>query len=119
MITGIVAEPGVGKSAFAMWLARCVMTGQPWFTGRKGPQPSQVLWCATENDMANTLGRMSQWKIPKHKLLLPFKDPLATINLSDPKHLKRMEQIIRQEQIKLVGVFDPQAIPASRGGHWP
>ena len=54
MITGLIAEPGVGKSAFALWLAPSIMAGKPWFTGRKGPSPSRVLWCSTENDMAIT-----------------------------------------------------------------
>src|SRR5262245_27426815 len=34
MLTGIIAEPGIGKSAFALWLARSIVTGCEWFNGR-------------------------------------------------------------------------------------
>ena len=57
MLTGVIAEPGIGKSAFVLYaLVRVVVCGGNWFNGMKGPsRPGYVLWVGTENDMAITL----------------------------------------------------------------
>lgn len=97
MVTGFIAEPGVGKSAFALWMARTVMVGGRWFTGAAGPKPGSVLWCPTENDMAITKDRMEKWGIPFDKLLLPFvDDPLVSVDLLNESHLERIEALIRK-----------------------
>lgn len=113
MVTGIVAEPGIGKSALALWLARSVMTGCDWFNGAKGPAKEEfVLWCPTENDMAITAHRMKSWGIPTNKLILPFKDdPLLPINLADARHLELMEGLINKYRTPLV------VVDSLRGGH--
>lgn len=112
MVTGVIAEPGTGKSAFALWLARTVMTGSTWFTGAKGPAKGYVLWCPTESDMAVTLQRMVDWKISMDKLLLPFgDDPLKSVNLTNKEHLQRMEQLINKHRTKLV------VVDSLRGAH--
>jgi hypothetical protein len=113
MITGLVAEPGTGKSAFALWLAKTVATGGQWFNGRRGPsQAGYVLWCGTENDTAITLERMRKWNIPPERLLLPFKDdPLRPINLADEAHLSAVEAIVRKYCVPLV------VVDSLRSGH--
>jgi RecA-family ATPase len=104
MVTGFIAEPGVGKSAFALWTARTIMTGDQWFTGAVGPQPGSVLWCPTENDMAITKDRMEKWRIPFKRLRLPFDDPLASVDLLDVTHLERIESLICKYQTKAIFV---------------
>jgi hypothetical protein len=112
MVTGIVAEPGVGKSAFALWLARSVMTGRDWFNGTRGPAPGYVLWCPTENDLAITRQRMLDWQIPMDRLILPFKDdPLSSVNLTYPAHLERIEALVNKYRTPLV------VIDSLRGAH--
>jgi hypothetical protein len=113
MVTGVVAEPGHGKSAFALWLARTVLTGAVWFTGTKGPRkPGDVLWCGTENDVAITLDRVGKWKLPPERLLLPFDDdPLRTVTLTNVGDLERIEALIGTYKTKLV------VIDSLRGGH--
>src|SRR5262245_59016481 len=111
MVTGLVAEPGVGKSAFALWMARTIMTGCSWFTDTRGPEPGCVLWCATENDMAITIDRMKKWSIPMGRLILPFPDPLKTVNLTDDNHLQRIDALINKHRTKAV------IIDSLRGGH--
>jgi hypothetical protein len=113
MVTGFIAEPGVGKSAFALWLARTLMVGGTWFNGTKGPEAGPILWCPTENDMAITKDRMEKWGLPFDKLLLPFPAdaPLASINLLNDEHLLRMEEII--------GTYKTKAafVDSLRGSH--
>lgn len=112
MLTGIVAEPGIGKSAFALGaLAKTVATGCRWFNHYAGPKPGYVLWCPTENDLAITLKRMKDWDVPFDKILLPLPDALQAINLTDQSHLRRVEQIINKQKVRLV------VVDSLRGGH--
>jgi hypothetical protein len=114
MVTGIVAEPGVGKSAFALHaIARPIVTGCQWFTGAKGPpKPGYVLWCPTENDMAITLQRMRDWGIPLDRIILPFKDdPLAAVNLTCDEDLEKVEALVNKYRTMAV------VVDSLRGGH--
>jgi len=113
MITGLVAEPGIGKSAFALWLARTIVTGNNWFNGSTGPsKPGYVLWCPTENDMAITLDRVNKWGIPKSRLILPFADdPLRSINLANESDLNLIESLVNKYHTRAV------IIDSLRGAH--
>ena len=71
-----------------------------------------MLWLATENDMAITLQRMRDWKIPLDRLLLPFKiDPLRAVNLMDGEHLKLIEALVNAHRTPLV------VVDSLRGSH--
>ena len=62
MLTGLVAEPKVGKSSFALWsLIAPLITGRSWFTGLPGPKPGYVLYCDTERSAAVNIDRMKRW----------------------------------------------------------
>jgi hypothetical protein len=112
MVTGIVAEPGGGKSAFNLWLARTVMTGCPWFNGKSGPKPGYVLWCPTENDMKITLKRMTDWHIPLDRFILPDKnDPCRPVDLTSADDLLLIEALITTYRTRLV------VIDSLRGAH--
>ena len=113
MITGVIAEPGMGKSAFVLYaLARPVLTGCGWFTGMSGPEePGHVLWCATENDLAITVDRAKRWGIPMNGILMPFEDPLASLNLMDDEHVARIEELVNQYRPPLV------IVDSLRGSH--
>jgi len=115
MLTAVIAEPGIGKSAFVLFgLVRSVVTGCDWFNGMSGPPPGYVLWCGTENDVAITLDRMKKWAIPLDRILLPFADdPLKSIDLENPEHLELIETIINDHQIMLV-VID--SLRGAQGG---
>lgn len=114
MITGIVAEPGVGKSAFTLYgIVRPILTGCDWFDNSKGTgKPGCALWCGTENDIAITIDRMKKWGVPAKQLLLPFKDdPLMAVNLTDSRHLERIEAIVEKYKPRAV------VVDSLRGGH--
>ena len=113
MITGIVAEPGIGKSAFVLGaLAGPIIKGTGWFNHTKGlGKPHNVLWLATENDMGITLKRVKDWGFPLDRLKLPFEDPLETINLGNPAHIERVEHLINRHATPLV------VLDSLRGGH--
>ncbi|MCI0639584.1 MAG: AAA family ATPase [Gemmataceae bacterium] len=112
MLTGLIAEPGRAKSAFALWLARTIVTGGPWFNGMKSfRSPRSVLWCSTEHDMAITIDRMCKWKIPKGRIILPFADPLQSIQLTNEEHLQHVEALVHKHKTPAV------IIDSLRAGH--
>jgi RecA-family ATPase len=114
MVTGVIGEPGKGKSAFVLYgLVRPVVLGCEWFNGRLGPsKPGKVLWCGTEYDMAITIKRTRDWGIPMEQVVLPFADdPLAAVNLEDESHQERIESLIKQHQTRLV------VVDSLRGSH--
>ncbi|HQZ65467.1 MAG TPA: AAA family ATPase [Planctomycetaceae bacterium] len=114
MATMLVAEPGVGKSAFALFgLVRPIIMDANWFNGTKGPpKRSNVLWCDTEGTAAITVQRLHDWGRPPERIKVPFADdPLRPINLTDPKHLQRIEDAVNNYKTPLV------VIDSLRGAH--
>ena len=115
MVTGVVAEPGIGKSAFVLYaLVRLIVKGdEQWFNETAAPgQPEKVLWLDTENGMAITIDRVTTWDIPMKRIILPFKDdPLRSVNLADSEHLELIEQLINRHQPPLV------VLDSLRGSH--
>ena len=115
MLTMILAPPGFGKSAFALYaLVRTIITGGLlWFNGMKGPkEPGFVLWCDTEGCAAITVQRIKDWGLPAERIKVPFEDdPLRPINLADASHMERIEAVINKHRITLV------VIDSLRGAH--
>jgi hypothetical protein len=113
MVTGVVAEPGIGKSAFVLFaIAGPVITGADWFNLTKGPeQPGYVLWCSTEYDAAINLARLKAWGFPDERILTPLDDELASISLTNPDHLAAIEDKICRYKVKLF------VIDSLRGAH--
>lgn len=113
MLTMLVGPPGHGKSAFALWLARTIITGTNWFNGTRGPgKPGYVLWCDTEGSAAITVQRIKDWGLPAKWIKVPFDDdPLTPISLSNAGHLERIEAVIDTYAVMLV------VIDSLRGAH--
>lgn len=107
MITEVIAEPGIGKSALCLGgLVRAVVTGAAWPDGRGGPaEPGYALWCDTEHAAAINVERIKGWNLPPERILLPFADsPFGSIKLGEQAHLDRIEFLITQYRISLVVV---------------
>ena len=114
MVTQVVAEPGIGKSAFVLdGLARPIICGTDWFTHAKGPnEPGCVVWCDTEGSSAINVQRIKDWGLPADRIKVPFDDdPLRPVNLTDAEHLERIESVINQYETRLA------VIDSLRGSH--
>lgn len=116
MLAMLLAPPGMGKSAFALFaLSRPIIVGRStkWFSGEKGPaKPGYVLWCDTEGSAAITVQRIIDWKLPAERIKVPFADdPLCQINLTNEEHLTQIETIITDYNVPLV------VIDSLRGAH--
>src|SRR5262249_32646920 len=115
MLQSFIGAPGEGKSALALdGVAGPVMLGgKRWFTGGAGPiQPANVVWLPTENDMAITLKRMRDWKLPLDRLkLLDKNDPLKSVDLGNLEDVIRVEKLVNKYSCPLV------VLDSLRGGH--
>jgi hypothetical protein len=105
MLTMLVAEPGAGKSALCLRLARTYILGDPWpdgtpYAGKTG----KVLWCEAEAAQALNLQRADQWGLPAEELLLPLDDPLSEIALDNTEHMRRVEELAAHPQVRMVVV---------------
>jgi len=111
-ITLLAAATGVGKSAVALWIARCLITPTHWPDGSPGPQESDpVLWIDTESSQALLWDRIERWGLDGSKMLLPSSDPVADVRLDNRKTMKSIERI--------VDAYAPQLIVVDslRGAH--
>ena len=115
MLSMVLAPPGYGKSAFALYgLARPIIVGGlKWFNGKWGPdKPGYVLWCDTEGTAAITVQRIKDWGLPSERIKVPFGDDvLKSVNLADEDHLAQIEAVVNRHKIRLV------VIDSLRGAH--
>jgi len=95
MLTGIIAEPKIGKSAFALGaLVRPIITGCNWFTGHFGPEPGYAVWCDTEGSAAINIQRAAEWGLPEERVKVPFPDdPLRPLELENADQMQRLENV--------------------------
>jgi hypothetical protein len=113
MVTLLVAEPGEGKSALAMYgLVRPVVTGCSWFNLSAGPKPGFALWVDTESCAAINVQRIADWGLPADRILVPFADdPLKAVSLIDEDHLAQIEAVVVKRRCRLV------VVDSLRGSH--
>jgi hypothetical protein len=113
MVTGIIAEPKVGKSAFALGaLARPIITGCNWFNELAGPEKGYVVWCDTEGSAAINIQRAAEWGLPEDRVKVLFPDdPLRPIDMENADHMERFANVICHYHAKLA------VIDSFRGAH--
>jgi hypothetical protein len=112
LLTGLVGQPKVAKSLFALWaLVRPVITGGGWFTGQKGGDAGNVVWCDTEHRAAVNLERAVKWGLPVGKIRTPFKDVRQAFHMGDPDHVNRLIDVVSRSRAKLV------VVDSFRGAH--
>lgn len=107
LLSVMIAEPGVGKSALALGgLTAPIVTGGRFFGRRTLRAPkAHCLWADTEGSAAITTQRVKDWGLPADRIMVPFaNDPLNSLSLEDQSHLKRIERLINDYQIPLVVV---------------
>lgn len=115
MVTLVIAEPGVGKSAFVLGgLLPAVAMGRSFPDGQAGLiHPQKVIWCDTEATHAMTVDRAKEWGIPPNMLLLPGDDPLESISIDDKDQLDQLKAHIVREKSPLL-VID--SLRSAHGG---
>jgi hypothetical protein len=103
MLTGLIGEPKVGKSAFVLWaIVRPIITGEPWFTGQGEAEAGDVVWLDTERRLAINLDRAKRWNLPVERIRTPFKNLYEPFCIDSPAHLDRLCNVICRYQTRAV-----------------
>lgn len=99
LVTLVIAEPGIGKSAFLLGgILPPIILGTPFPDGQKGLEvPRPAIWCDTESAHAMTIERVARWSLPSDRLLLPGDNPLDSISIDNDQELHDLSQQIRRE----------------------
>jgi AAA domain len=107
-IAGIAAFEGIGKTRFAMDLARRIWLGLEWPDGQLAtfPEGTTTLWLCADGQQDELAGIAESLGMPDDTLhfnTLPD-DPYGGTDLDDPEALERMEHFIQQIRPGLVFV---------------
>ncbi len=115
MVTLLVAPPGIGKSALALFgIVRPILTGDEWPDKQSGPKTTgKVVWCDVEAAQGINADRIRKWKLPADRILLPGQDVFKTVRLDEDegKDIDELRELIRVEKPYLV------VIDALRSAH--
>ena len=108
----LAAVTGIGKSAVALWIARCLITPTCWPDGSPGPEDSiPVLWIDTESTQALLWDRIERWGLDGSKILLPSIHPVADVRLDNRKTIERIGGILDTYAPQLI------VVDSLRGAH--
>jgi hypothetical protein len=113
MLSGTVAQPKVGKSAFVLWaLVRPLVSGLGWFDGLPGPGPGCVVWCDTEGSVGINIERAKAWGLPLDRINVPYQDdPFRRIDLDAAGDIDRIFSVVCRCKARLV------VVDSFRGAH--
>jgi hypothetical protein len=113
MLSGIIAEPKMGKSSWVLWsLVRPIILGLPWFTEQEGAEPGNVVWCDTEGSMGLNIDRAKKWNLPLDRIKVPYPDDLfRRIDLDNGNDIGRLMGVICRYKAKLL------VVDSFRGAH--
>ena len=91
-ITLLTADPGLGKTFFALYLTACVSTGRP-FWGEEKPyrQPETAVYQTAEDGISDTIKPRLEPMTPNFANILMIDETSEGLSLSD----ERIEQIMR------------------------
>jgi hypothetical protein len=104
-LTMIAAGLELGKSNLALRIAACYLRGDPWPDGSPFTSPlAKVLWCETEAGQAMNLDRAKKWGLPLDRIITPFEDPLADVDLDDPDHRLAISDAAARDDVGYVVV---------------
>jgi hypothetical protein len=117
VLNAIAAEPGIGKTRFALDLARRLWLGEPWPDGQPNDQPRQTrtLWVLGDRNFAEVLQALRDFGLPGHALALgtTADDPIGGLDLDEPEDIENLAQRIRAAEPALV-VIDTVGMVTAR-----
>ena len=102
----LIAQSKIGKSLFALFaFVKPIIFGGRSFDGTGPVEIGNVLWADTECSAGITIQRIIDGELPAERIKVVFEDdPLRPINLNDPEHLERIEQVIVHHRCRLMVV---------------
>lgn len=101
----LAGESGTGKSALALMLANCFISGKAWPDGSPyGGDPGAVLWCEAEAAQAINLDRAKAWGIPLQRLKLPLANLLEDFKLDRADHKGALVEAAQRPEIRFIAI---------------
>jgi AAA domain len=98
-VVGIAAGEGVGKTRFAMDLARRVWHGKEWPDGQVMtlPAKSPTLWIAADGQQSELASSLASMNMPPEAIIFPTPpdDPYGGNSLDDDETLKALDEAAR------------------------
>jgi replicative DNA helicase len=105
LFTLMVAESGSGKTALALRIAGCYLSGLPWPDGTPFLfETGCVGWCESESFQAGNLERGKKWGLPIDKILSPLENLMDDFRLDREDHKAALVNLALEERVKLVVV---------------
>jgi hypothetical protein len=106
VVNALAAEPGVGKTRFALDLARRLWHGEPWPDGQANTLPpgTRTLWVLGDRNWAEVLHTLETFGLPDDALALgaPPDDPTGVLDLDEPEDLAALAGHVRAARPALV-----------------
>lgn len=103
LLTMLVSQSGMGKSALALIIAKCYLTSAPWPDGTPfDSKLGKIIWCEAEAAQALNLQRAKDWGLPLDKILTPIDDPLLDFDLLDETHRAALAEKATYEDVRLI-----------------
>jgi hypothetical protein len=104
----VAAEPGTGKTRFALDLARRLWFGLPWPDGQPNPFPpeTRTLWVQGDRAFHEMLEAARAFGLPDEAVALGSSpdDPTGSLDLDDPEALEALAERIQAAGPALVAI---------------
>jgi len=104
MVTLLIAQPGLGKSAIALDLIKRVTEGSPMPLNNVAEAPCNVVWVEAENAQQILMQRIGTMNIQANKIYMPIIDGsiLNTPKLNNESHRNEIRRIVEAKKPSLL-----------------
>ena len=113
----VAADPGIGKSRFALDIARRLWLGLPWPDNQPNefPAETRTLWVLGDRNFAETLQAASDFGLPPEAVALGSspEEPFGSLDLDDPATLAALGERIQAAAVPLA-VIDTVGMTTNR-----
>ncbi len=105
VINVLASDPGIGKTRFALDLARRLYHGLPWPDGQTSTLPAgtRTLWVQGDRNYAEMLQGLHDFGLPEDGVVLGSspEEPFGSLDLDDPETLQNLETRIVDSGVAL------------------
>ncbi|MGA2701530.1 MAG: AAA family ATPase [Isosphaeraceae bacterium] len=117
VLNAVAADPGVGKTRFALDLARRIYHGESWPDGQQAtlPRGTRTLWVQGDRNFAEMLQASSDFDLPYEAVVLGSSpdEPFGSLDLDDPDTLAAIGDRIQAAAVPLA-IIDTVGMTTSR-----
>jgi len=112
-LTLLAGDPGIGKSGVALWLCGAATGQLPWPDNSGWRDGGCVVWVDAEGAHGLTTDRIRAWGLDPRRVLMPGRDGLQHLRISEPADVERLRRIAEHATPELIVV---DSLSAAHGG---